>query len=334
MEHLAISDTMQEVAERLKTAQNIIIVSHEKPDGDALGSSVAIATAAISQGKKASILLYVPLSTRLERLVKLPCPVVHSEDFSKAAEDADLIVMVDTCSFSQINGIADEILKLKAKTVVIDHHSTADTVGSIQWSDPSAAATGLMTFELIEYLGWDVTSEIAEALIIAILTDTGWLHFSNTDGRCLRATSRLVDIGVPLADLYKKINQNDRLEKLRLLSRVLAGMQMDYDGKIASMTITSEDFILSGAKRDDTENIINEALRIGSVEAVALFIESDDIIRASLRSRKIVDVSRIASSFGGGGHARASGFRHQGTIEEARALTVDAITKELANQGV
>ena len=150
--------------------------------------------------------------------------------------------------------------------------------------------------------------EAMEALAVAILTGTGWLRFSNTDSRCLRAMAYLIEVGIRPDVLYRRIYQSDRFEKLKLMGRVLENLELHSNDRLAVMSLTLADFEQTGARPDETENLINEAMRIGSIEAAVILVEHNDEIRVSLRSREIVDVSQVAASFGGGGHARAAGL--------------------------
>ena len=329
MQTTKITEEATEIAHRLDKARNVVIISHLKPDGDAMGSSVAVARGLMDKGCKATIVIHEPLAERLQRLVPVPCPTVQIEEFPATATEADLILVVDTCSTMQLGEIAEQLADLKDKVVVVDHHQTIDPIGDVQWIDTSAAAAGVMILELIEHMKWNINIDAAEAIATAILTDTGWLRFSSTDQRCLAAISRLIDIGIEMDRLYKRINQTDRVQKLRLLAGVLSGMELFCDGKIAAMSISRDDFDTTGASPDETENIINEALRVGDIEAAVLVVEGDDVIRASLRSRTRINVADVAASFGGGGHARASGFQHPGPLLSARDEAVKALTLEL-----
>ncbi len=327
-----MNEEAREIADRLRAARNLLVVSHARADGDAMGSSMAVAAAARAAGTEAAVVLHEPLPEHLAALADFSAPTVPAAAFADAAATADLVLIVDTCSYRQLGDIADHLDRFKSKTAVIDHHQTADDIGAVRWIDTTAAAVGVMIFELFEPLGWTVGGGTAEPLAAAILTDTGWLRFDNTDGRCLRVVARLVDAGVSPAAMFKRIYQSDRIEKLRLLARALDGMQLHGGGRLAVMTLTAADFAQTGADEDETENIVNEAMRIGEVDTAAIFVENDDGVRVSLRSRERVDVAAVAAAFGGGGHARAAGFRHAGALAEIRAAAVTVLERKLAAQ--
>jgi len=213
--------------------------------------------------------------------------------------------------------------------VVIDHHATAGQIGSVQWIDTAAAATGVMVLELMGRLGWPMDEAIREALAVAILTDTGWLRFANTDGRALRAMARLVDAGIRLDELYRRLYQSDRPERLQLMARMLGSLELHCDGALATMLIRRADLRRTGAKGHETENLINEAMRLASVCVAALLVEEEDGVRISLRSRAPVDVAEIAKAFGGGGHTRASGARAREDIEPLKARLVEVCCRAI-----
>ena len=169
----------------------------------------------------------------------------------------------------------------------------------------------------------------AEALMTAVVCDTGWMRHANTDGRCLRAVANWLDAGQRPDKLYRRLYQSDRPERLGLLARALGSLELHCNGQLAVMTIRAKDFAETGARPDETESIINEALRIGTVEAVVLVTDSGDCARASLRSRDALDVSEIARQFGGGGHARAAGLRLAEDIDVLKQKLISACSQAL-----
>ena len=322
------SDIFDAVVSRLEQAQSILVVTHGRPDGDGLGTMVALARAARAVGKTARMLVPDEPPPRYTFLFE-DDRCAPAEQFCELADAGDLVVIVDTSAFAQLDDLEAVLRPRRSKIVVVDHHATADDVGGLCWQDTTAAASGVMADELIEALGWPVGPRTAEALLTAITTDTGWLQFANTDGRCLRAVARLVDAGVRPDVLYRKIYQNDRPERLALIRRLLAGLELHCDGQVAAMTLRKADFQATGARSDETENLVNEALRLSSVETAMLLVENSDCIRVSLRSRDKVDVAAVAREIGGGGHRRAAGARVQTDIDELQNRLVAACTKRL-----
>ncbi|MBL7134803.1 MAG: bifunctional oligoribonuclease/PAP phosphatase NrnA [Phycisphaerae bacterium] len=304
------------------------MVTHGRPDGDGLGSMSALATAARGAGKTVTLFLPDEAPQRYDYLFS-ELPVVGAEHFAALAADCDLVVILDTCALAQLDGLGAFLPAVKDKIVVIDHHATADDIGSLQWQDTSAAAAGVMVTELIDELGWPIDALTAEALMTAITTDTGWLRFANTDGRCLRAVAELADAGVRPDKLYKRIYQTARPQRLALLRRMLDSLELHCDEKLAVMTIRKADFEATGARADETENLVNESLRLDSVETAILLVENADCVRVSLRSRDDVDVSAVARKFGGGGHKRAAGLRAATDIDQLKGELIAVCAAEL-----
>jgi bifunctional oligoribonuclease and PAP phosphatase NrnA len=321
--------SMRNIAERLLQARSLLVVTHGRPDGDGLGSLAALVSAAQAAGKRARGFVPGPWPAKYDFLFPTDRPETQGEAFGALADESDLIAIVDTAAFAQLDGLEEALRARRDKVVVIDHHATSDDVGSLQWADSSAAAGGVMVLELLEALGWAV-EPVAEALMAAITTDTGWLRFANTDARCLRAVARLVEAGVRPDRLYRKVYQTDRPQRLELMRRMLGTLELHCEGKLASMSLTLADFQASGARPDETENLVNEALRLDSVDTVILLVENESCVRANLRSRDVVDVAAIARQFGGGGHRRAAGLRANEAIEPLKARLVAACAKALA----
>ncbi len=330
------------VLEALREAKSILVTAHERPDGDAIGSLTGLCRAARGAGKTVYPVLLdsipenykflfdaqenssAPQSANGAALTAYP-----KERFAELADAAELIVIVDTCSYSQLECIASELRTRADKIAVLDHHATFDLIGRAQWNDSSAAAAGVMVAEAIDALGWPMDASTAQSLVAAITTDTGWMRFSNTDGRCLRTVARLLEAGARLEKLYARLFQADRPARLKLMTRMLSSLELHCDNRLAVMCIRQIDMIETGARSDETENLINEALRIGSVEAVALLTEMPDCIRVSFRSRQVVNVAAVAGQFGGGGHARAAGVRLKEPLPAALARITAALQKEL-----
>ena len=174
--------------------------------------------------------------------------------------------------------------------------------------------------------GWDIHATAAEALFTAICTDTGWFRFSNADARTYRAGAALIDAGAKTAELYDRLYQNDSPARLGLVAETLAGLEVYENGQVAVMTLTQESFRRTRATSNDTENLTDEAGRLRGVNVVLLFVEMHDgKVRCSFRSKRDVDMNKIAARFGGGGHARASGARIPGTLAEVKKQVLAAV---------
>ena len=315
------------VVGRLADAGSMLLITHGRPDGDGLGSMQALATSARAAGKDVRTLVPDEIPARLGFMFDRQRPA-GIDEFGALSEASDLIVILDTHALAQLDDLAEALGRLSDKIVVIDHHSTGAALSEVAWIDTSAAATGVMVGEVIDALKWPMDATIAEALLAAVLTDTGWLRFANTDGRCLHAVAHWTDMGVRPDILYRKIYQSDRPQRLVLMVRLLQSMEFHFDSQLAVMVLRSGDFDETGALRSETENMVNEALRIGTVESAILLVEDRDRVRVSLRSRDQVDVAALAGQFGGGGHRRAAGLRSAMQIDDLKAKLIAAWSRE------
>jgi phosphoesterase RecJ-like protein len=319
----------------IKKSNDILITTHTKPDGDACGCIAAMWEALGALGKKVTPLLLSAVPHWYEFLFDKK-PAVLGEDVqlndltARRLGQFDLILILDTNSQSQLAKFNDYLKQNDAPVLVLDHHETSDGLGDVELVDSNTAATGLIVLDLLKYAGWPITEKIAQALFVAIATDTGWFQFSNTDSRVFRASAELVNVGVKPTQIYDHLYLNFSYSRFRLMAGMLDKLELLLDGRYAVMQITQQDFDQTGAAYSDTENLINECHHINSVEASALFIElKDGRIRCSMRSRGFLDVSKIASKFGGGGHTMAAGTFMPGPLENAKQLIFTEMKKLL-----
>lgn len=316
-------------------AKKVLVTAHARPDGDAAGCVVAVCELLRSLGKVAHPLWLTPLPGWYGFLFAERVPVLGA-DIQKDALDAepyagcDLVFVLDTNSYQQLADIAKWLKGSGKKILVLDHHVTSDHVGRIEIADTTAAAAGVVLYELIKAGGWKITQSMADALFTAISTDTGWFRFTNVDGRTMRIAGELVEAGARPAELYRKLYQNFSETRMRLLVRLMGNMKLELDGRLAVAWLRNGDFEAVGAARSDTENLIDEFQRIDTVEAVAMLSEQEDgSFRCSLRSRGGVDVARIAAGHGGGGHKNAAGATLRMPLEKAVETLAAAVAEQL-----
>lgn len=319
-----------------------LLVAHAKPDGDALGSLAAMRALLEGRGAAPTALLFDPLPVRYSPFQRMPSMPRLGADFSIDELDRhDGLILLDTCSYSQLAPIADWIRGAKLPKLAVDHHATRDEMVDTYLVDVDAAATCLILHDWAMAMDWPIEHATAEALYVGIATDTGWFRHSNTDERVFRAAADLIDCGVKPNDLFQELHQCDSSARVRLLAAALGSLEMLHGDRTAVMTVMTADFARVGAKPSDTEDIINEPLRIGSVLVSILLVEqSAGPVRVSLRSRAPmpgnaidIDVATIAAGLGGGGHKRAAGVRINGSPVEVRRRVVDAVADVLAQTG-
>ena len=312
-----------------------VVISHTRPDGDAVGCMKSFCDIAGQLGKKARPLLLSPPAKWYQSIFDVPVQVLGNDIKLQELQNGsfgrfDLVVILDTNSYVQLAEFHKWLKTSKIPALVIDHHLTGDELGTVEIIDSTAAATGEIVFDLLKYAGWEITPAIANALFVAISTDTGWFRFDNTDSRVLNNTAEMVGLGVKVSEVYHKIFQNYSQARLKLLGRMLENIELHCDDKIALQFIMRADFDATGAIGSDTEDFVNECQRINTVEAAALFVElKDGGFRCSLRSNGSVDVRQIAQKFGGGGHKVASGVNLEGPLHAAKKMILDELKKTL-----
>ena len=289
-----------QVIELIEKHERFAITSHIRPDGDSLGSSLALCWILRGLKKDAEVIMcdHVPLAYS-----KLP-----GSELVRVVPDIDReydAVFVIECSDVTRPGLPS----LNEQFVVnIDHHSTTALFGDLNWIDSTAAAVGEMIYNLAKAIGSRITPEIASCVYAALLTDTGSFHFSNTTERTFKIASELVKHGAQPAKLSQAIFYSYPYAKILLIGTVLSTLQRDESGRIAWITMTRKAMTESGANEDDSDGVINYPLTVGDVEAVAFFRElQDSTYRISLRSKNRVNVARVAEQFGGGGACNGAG---------------------------
>ena len=307
-----------QVVELIEKKSCFAITSHMRPDGDGIGSGIALYWMLLSLGKEVEVVLH-------DRIPPAYSVLPGSDDVLIQADlkkDYDAVFLME-CSDVERPGLPS----LKDQFVVnIDHHSTTEAFGDVNWIDPTAGAVGEMIYNLSKALGVEVTKEIAECIYTAILTDTGSFHFSNTTERTLKIASELVRFGVEPARISQALFYSYPFSRIKLLGLVLSTIQRDESGKIAWVRVDQETMYEADASEEDSDGIVNHALSIDEVLAVAFFKElSPHVYRISLRSKGKTNVAKVAELFGGGGHRNAAGCRIAGDFEEVRQRVIEGL---------
>lgn len=295
-----------------------MITSHIRPDGDGLGSGLALYWMLQSLGKDASVILRDRVPPAYSVLPGSELVLVQPD-----VEDLYDAAFVIECSDVERPGLPG----LKNQVVVnIDHHSTTVPFGDVNWIDSTAAAVGEMIYNLCKALGVEVTKEIAECIYTALLTDTGSFHFSNTTERTLKIASELVRRGVEPARISQALFYSYPFSRIKLLGLVLSTIERDESGRIAWVTMDRHSMYEADASEEDSDGIVNHALSIEEVEAVAFFKElSTGVYRISLRSKGKNNVAKVAELFGGGGHRNAAGCRVEGDFDDVKRRVIEGL---------
>jgi phosphoesterase RecJ-like protein len=329
-------DAYQQVIDTLSRCKRVLITTHIRPDGDALGSTAALAMALKLQNIEAEILLLSHLPTKYAFIYRDYNIVHHDAETTWPAglslDNFDAFVSVDTGTWSQLPGLKEKVLAYKKPRLVIDHHLTQETWADIHLVVKEASAACEIVGELLTLWDVKIDDKIATALYLGLVSDTGWFQFSNTRPYTLRLAALLMDAGVNTDRLYQLLYQNERKERIALQARALQKLELLQDGRLAVMRVTKSDFEETRANVPDTENLINLPLQIATVEVSIVLTEPADFgpVRVSLRSKGHIDVAKFAEQFGGGGHARASGLKVDGDFQAAHDKVVNAMLKAMA----
>ncbi|HEX3356824.1 MAG TPA: bifunctional oligoribonuclease/PAP phosphatase NrnA [Tepidisphaeraceae bacterium] len=322
-------DKYQRIIDILKTCKRVLVTTHVRPDGDALGSSAAIVLGMRKLGIESEVLLLSHLPSKYAFLFNdFSVPFFDVEKSWPADFDLnryDALLVVDTGTWSQLPGLKERIEPWPKPKLVVDHHLTQENWADAKLVVTEAAAACEIVAELLQQWGIAIDSSIATALYIGIASDTGWFQFSNTRPFTMRLAATLMEAGVNTDQLYQHLYQNERSQRVLLQTRAMQSLELLAGGKLAVMTVRKEDFTQTGAHVPDTENLINIPLQIRTVEVSLLFVEPPDAgpIRVSLRSKGGVDVARFAEQFGGGGHARAAGLKLDPPLEIAKKRVLE-----------
>ena len=305
---------LSRVRDTLLQGHSFLLTSHARPDGDSLGSQLALAGALQQLGKQVRIINSDPAPALYAFL-----PDMSTIEIAAAVEDPFDAVVVLECSTLSRPGVAG----LKGRLLInIDHHADNVMYGDINWHDVSACACAEMVFELIEALGAHLTPALATHLYVAILTDTGSFRHAHITARTFEICRRVAETGVDAAGVAAQVYNNGSLGRLRLTGMLLDRMQLEHDQRIAVLTLNDAMLAEAGCDSDDLEGIVNLPLAARDVRAVIFLKETDDGLRVSLRSKDAVDVRQVAVSFGGGGHLNAAGFTVEHPTPETRGQMI------------
>jgi phosphoesterase RecJ-like protein len=332
-----MKDIYQQILQTLSRCKRILVTTHVRPDGDALGSAAALVLALRQLGIHAEVLLLSHLPRKYAFIFRENDVPHHDAEQSWPAalslDSFDALLVVDTGTWSQLPGLRERVENWPKPKIVIDHHLTQENWADQKLVVTEAAAAAEIVAELLAEAQVRIDRPIATALYLALVSDTGWFQFSNTRPYTLRLAATLMEAGVDTDRLYQALYQNERAERVALQTRAQQSLELLAGGRLAVMRITRQDFQQTRAGVPDTENLINIPLQIATVEVAILITEPIDSgpVRVSLRSKGQMDVARFAEQFGGGGHARAAGLKLNVPFEEAEKKVVDAMMRAMEN---
>lgn len=319
-----MTDALQDAAQALLAAERIVLASHVNPDGDTLGSSLALTHALRALGKRA-----VPLSHDGVPDILRWMPGAEWVERGTAATDFDLAVICDTGTVDRI-GSALATVEAARRTLTVDHHVAEGDFGDVRFVDSRASATGELVFALLREMGVPVSQAIAQCLLCAIITDTGSFRYMNVTPTTFEIAGELMKAGACPAQIAELVFDNRSYASLRLLGRALDSLQTTTDGRIAWARIRASDFEELQATDEETEGIVTHVRAVRTALVGVLFREvPGKKVRISLRGRDGVDVNKVANVFGGGGHRLAAGCTVDPPLDEAMAQVIGEIERQM-----
>jgi phosphoesterase RecJ-like protein len=310
-------------------AHDFVLTTHIHPDGDALGSQLSLAGFLVSRGKRVRIVNNDPTTDVLRFLERddLPVEVYDPATHDDLLRSCDRLVLVDNSAPDRLGRLEAPMLAQASKTLCIDHHPSRHAPWAEQILDEDACATTVMIYELVRACGWSPDPQSADALYVGLATDTGYFRFNSTNPHGHEVAADLLRLGVSPARAYQEIYERNSLPLTRLLGRALAGVRTYEGGAVASVRVTRAMADEVQAGDVDTSEITTSLLVMDGIRVALLFRELEGgRVKVSLRSKGNVDVHRLASEFGGGGHRNASGIVMPGAIDDViREVTDRAI---------
>ena len=312
------SPEIPRIVEALRVGHRVVLSSHARPDGDSIGSQLAMAYALRAMGKEAIAVNADPAPPPLMAFPGVPdIRIASSVD---GAFDAAIVMECGDLKRTGVSGL-DRFFVIN-----IDHHPGNSGYGQLNWFDPSAAACAEMVYDVVGALGVPLTREIATHVYLAILTDTGSFHYSGISPRTFDICRECVVAGVDPVLVARSLYDSNNMGRLKLFGAVLGAMRIDPTGRIAIVYVDHEMARAAGGADEDTEGLVNLPLTVKEIEAVVFFKqEKGDEYRVSLRSKGDIDIGVIAKAYGGGGHKNAAGCTISGPVEELQKTLVEKI---------
>ena len=321
------SHELDRILDVLQKAKSICIVGHVLPDGDCIGSELAMAMALKNLGKEVFCWNQDDIPEKLEFL--------DEENLMRKPRRGcsfDVVLALDCASFERMGTASSRIVNRKC-FINIDHHDSNTHYADLNWVVGESSSTGELVFQLIQRAGWEITPQIANCLFTAISTDTGSFQYRGTTPQTFAAAGKLLESGADVVSVCSEVYQSYPLARLKLLRQVLNRFKLTEDNKIAYYWLSPVDFARSGAEREDAEGLIDHIRAIDPVVVAIQFEEvSPNVIRVCMRSKNpLVDVGEVAGMFNGGGHKWASGAVIEGTRLSVQRRVVKAVRIILRN---
>lgn len=316
--------TLDNILEEIKNAETILVLSHENPDGDAIGSSLAMVAALKEMGKNPDIILH-EIATTFDFL-----PGRDKIKETTDIENYDLVISLDCASLNRL--IGKEYFENAKKTIVIDHHGSNNMYGDINFVNPASPSCCEVLVGILKYLNIKIDKKIGTCLLTGVITDTGGFKYHGVSVETFSFVEEMLQIGVRLQEICKRVLDTKTKAYFKLMKKVIDRMEFLEDGKVTFSYINNSDLEEVNAGIGDHEGLVNIGRDIEDVE-VSVFLrqkeDEENIYKVSMRSNSYVDVSNICILFNGGGHDRASGAVIEGDINSIKEKILKEIRKVL-----
>lgn len=314
--------TLDKIKEEIEKANKIVILTHESPDGDAIGSSLAMYNALKQINKEVDLI--IPEYPETFSFLECADEIKTETDI----KNYDLAIALDAADIKRLNGFAQYFEDAKV-TINIDHHGSNKMFADYNFVNPDAPACCQILIQVLQFLGVNITKEIGTCLIAGIITDTGGFKHAGTSKETFEFTSWLLSIGVNVSDVYRRVMEIRTKGNFALMKLAINRLELLEDGKIAFTYITKEDEEKVNAKNGDHDGLVDIGRTIEGVEVSVLLREADGFFKGSLRSNEYVNVSDVCMMFGGGGHIRAAGCSIHLPLNEAKEKLINEVRKHL-----
>jgi bifunctional oligoribonuclease and PAP phosphatase NrnA len=318
-------ESIERLAQELRAGRSVAISTHINSDGDGCGSETALSRLLGQMGLRSKIVNPTPWPEMYKFL--LGDDVRDASDSgAKGLKDADVLVVLDISDVKRLGVLAEAVRRLTIPKLVIDHHLPSDEPPStLMLTDTAACATGELIFDFATVMDLKITPDIARALYIALLTDTGGFRFSNTTARCLSIAGQLIASGVEPEEMYGRLYASMPVGRLHLLRDALATLEVDPEYGISWISVAAGAAEQYGLRSEDLEGIAEHPRSIGGTRLAVFFRDlGHDKVKVSFRSTGDVDVNKFAKQFAGGGHARAAGALIEGDLDVVRRKVIAA----------
>jgi phosphoesterase RecJ-like protein len=326
-----------DVAAVIEQHSRFVLTTHLHPDGDGIGSELALAAFLEHLGKEVAVVNNDPIPQTLQFLdLRGSVRVYHPDRDRATLANAEVVFVVDSADgWSRLGSLGEAFQETRARTICLDHHPDDSSFVDLGVIDVNAGATAELVFELIEYMGGELTHDMALALYVAIVTDTGSFRFAKTSPRTHRIVARLLEAGVVPHQVYSEIYEQRPLGHLHLQSQLLSQLNLTFGGRLAWSQVTREMLRRYGVNRRDITYLADLGLSVAGVEVSVLFSETQNgKVRMNFRSKGQLAVNGIAQQLGGGGHPFAAGAEVDGPLERAVQQVLERVKQTWSQDGL